>query len=114
MDKPLTSALKRMTQWHLIDERMHDKSRHFVALPQSVAPLRLLFRVFSLFGAIPTAYVPSITESWIDFRFRGHRFSINNQYGDFWFFVQDPSCPEEVLAKVASHFAKLLNANNPL
>lgn len=93
---------------------MHDKSRHFVLLPQSTAPLRLLFHVFALLGAFPTAYVPSVTESWIDFRFRGHRFSINNQYGEFWFFVQDPTCPDEIVEKVAAHFAKLLYANNPL
>ena len=51
-----------------------------------------------------------MVESWIDFRYKGHRFSINNQFGDFWFFVQDPACPEALLSKVASHFAKLLGA----
>lgn len=39
------------------------------------------------------------------FRYKGRRFSINDQYGDFWFFVQDPSCPEALLARVAAHFS---------
>ena len=83
----------------LTNERMHDGSRHFVLLPQSAAPLRLLFRIFTLPGAFPTAYLPSVIGSWIDFRYKGHRFSINNQYGEFWFFVQDPNCPDQVLLK---------------
>jgi hypothetical protein len=103
-----------MNKVNLIDERMHDGSRHFVYLPETATPIRLLFHVFSLFGAYPTAYVPSIFESWIDFRYRGQKFSINNQYGDFWFFVQNPECPEEILNRVAAHFAKLLSPSNGL
>lgn len=93
----------------LIDERMHDGSRNFALLPQSHSPLRLLFHVFLLRGAVPTAYLPSlIAGSWIDFRWRGHKFSINDQYGDYWFFVKDPTCPDATLAVVAEHFEKLL------
>ena len=45
-----------------------------------------------------------VTETWIDFTFGGHRFTINDQMGNYWFFVEDPSCPDEVLMKVAKHF----------
>jgi len=93
----------------LLNERMHDGSRQFAALPQSRPPLRVLIHVLALPGALPTAYVPSVVESWIDFRYKGHKFSVNNQFGEFWFFVQDATCPESVLARVAAHFAKLLN-----
>jgi len=93
----------------LIDDRMHDGSRNFALLPQSRSPLRLLFRVLALPGAVPTAYLPSlIAGSWVDFRYKGHKFSINNQYGDFWFFVRDPGCPESILAVVVEHFEKVL------
>jgi hypothetical protein len=98
-----------MTLPKLIDQRMHDGSRHFVFLPESKSSGRLLLHLAGLFGALPTAYVPSMLESWIDFRYKGHKFSINTQMGDYWFFVQDPNCPEEILLKVASHFHKLLN-----
>jgi hypothetical protein len=93
----------------LLDERMRDGSRHFALLPQSRSPLRALLHVFALSGAFPTAYLPSPIEgSWIDFRYKGHRFSFNDQYGDFWFFVKDPSCPAPTLQRVAQHFSKLL------
>lgn len=91
---------------------MNDGSRNFILLPVgSTPPIRLLPRVFTLLGAYPTLYVPSFSESWIDFRYKKHKFSINNQYGDFWFFVKDPNCPEEILIKVAKHFAGLLGEN---
>lgn len=86
-----------MDQLTLLNDRMHDGSRNFILLPETVSPFRVLLHVFVLFGAFPTAYVPSLAESWIDFRYKGHKLGINNQYGDFWFFVQDPNCPEEVL-----------------
>ena len=93
----------------LIDDRMHDGSRNFALLPQSHSPLWLLFRILALPGAVPTAYLPSLTAgSWIDFRLKGYEFSINNQYGDFWFFVRDPTCPEAILTAVVAHFEKLL------
>ena len=93
----------------LLHDIMHDGSRNFVLLPVGeTAPLRLLFRIFTLRGAWPTAYIPGFSESWIDFRYRGQRFSINNQYGDYWFFVKNPKCPENILQEVSSHFSELL------
>jgi len=88
---------------------MHDGSINFLLLPTgSTSPIRLAFRVLSLWGAFPTAYIPSLDEAWIDFRYKGNKFSINNQYGDFWFFVENSSCPDSVLLEVANHFEKLL------
>jgi hypothetical protein len=93
----------------LLQDKMHDGSRNFLLLPTgSTPPIRLVFRVFSLWGAFPTAYIPGLDESWIDFRYKSNKFSINDQYGDFLFFVENPSCPDSVLLEVASHFEKIL------
>jgi hypothetical protein len=93
----------------LISETMHDGSRLFVLLPQSKSSLRLLLHIFSLSGAYPTSFTPSLGETWIDFHYQGDRFTINNQFGDYWFFVANPGCPDAKLQKVADHFAKILN-----
>jgi hypothetical protein len=93
----------------LLQDTMNDGSRNFLLLPTgSTPPIRLVFRVLSLWGAYPTAYIPSLGESWIDFRYKRQKFSINNQYGDFWFFVESPKCPDSVLLEVANHFEKIL------
>lgn len=92
----------------LIDIRMRDGSRHFVSLPEAVGPRRLLVHVFGLGFALPLLYLPSGIESWLGFWYRGHRFTVNNQFGEYWFFVQNPACPAKVLHRVASHFAALL------
>lgn len=97
-----------MTLPNLIDQRMHDGSRHFVSLPESQPSSRLMTYLDGLIGALPTAYLPSMLESWIDFSYKGHKFSINNQMGEYWFFVRDSNCPEEVLLEVATHFQELL------
>ncbi|MBK7708568.1 MAG: hypothetical protein IPJ30_23110 [Acidobacteria bacterium] len=49
---------------------------------------------------------------WLDFDYRGHRFSVNNQFGDYWFFVRDPKCPDEILLEVCAHFRALLENDN--
>ena len=103
-----------MTTLHLLDDRMKDGSRNFILLPQSVPPLRLIPRILTLWGAFPTAFVPGLDQAWIDFRYRGYKFSINDQFGDFWFFVNDPACPTVVLERVAGHFASLLRRGNTL
>jgi hypothetical protein len=93
----------------LLQDTMNDGSRNFLLLPTgSTPPIRLVFRVLSLWGAYPTAYIPSLGESWIDFRYKKQKFSINNQYGDFWFFVENPKCPDSVLLEVANHFERIL------
>ena len=87
---------------------MQDGSRHFVSLPENSSPSRLLRHVFGLGLAFPYFYLPGAIEVWIDFWYRGNRFTINSQLGEYWFFVKDPNCSERVLEQVASHFEKLL------
>jgi hypothetical protein len=66
----------------------------------------MLFRIVRLWAPIPTAFVPGLGETWLDFRYRAHAFSINNQFGDWWFFVKDRNCPEALLENVAQHFVQ--------
>lgn len=97
----------------LLNDIMHDGSRNFIILPVgNVSPLKLAFKVLSLRGAYPTAFIPSLAETWIDFRYQKNSFSINDQFGDYWFFVKDPECAESILNIVVSHFEKVLNVNS--
>jgi hypothetical protein len=93
----------------IYDMRMHDGSRHFASLPESESWESLHEHVGRLEGVTGTSIITDeVTEAWIDFPFRGHEFSINNQSGEFWFFVEDPACPEEVLEAVLTHCKLLL------
>jgi hypothetical protein len=97
-----------MGQPTITDFRMHDGSRHFVSLPETQPPSRLLRHIVGLGFAFPYFYLSSAVECWVDFWYRGQRFTINNQFGEYWLFVKNPTCPEAVLEHVASHFAVLL------
>jgi hypothetical protein len=93
----------------LINLIMHDGSRHFGDLPQTVLWYAVCDHVAQLPGATLTGFVTDgVTEAWIDFAYQGHSFSINDQFGDYWFFVKDPACPDEILREVLNHFADLL------
>jgi hypothetical protein len=93
----------------ILDYRASDGSRRFAELPQADLWYAVRDHVFDLEGAHLTGFVcDGVTEAWIDFEYCGHSFSINDQYGEYWFFVQDPTCPERVLMDVYRHFEKLL------
>jgi hypothetical protein len=95
----------------LIDIRMHDGSRQFVSLPESVPWSVLRDHIACLSGAKVTDFTTDrVTEAWIGFEFSNHRFTVNNQLGEYWFFVDDPSCPSETLHQVAQHCDWLLRA----
>lgn len=84
---------------------MKDGSRNFADLPEFVFFDELRSHARKLAGAVEASFITDwVTEVWLDFEFQGHRFSINNQMGDYWFFVEDPSCPDDILAKVVRHF----------
>lgn len=93
----------------LFDMRMNDGSRHFADMPETVYFDTVADHAETLAGAEVTNFISDgVVEMWLDFTFRGHKFSINNQFGDYWFFVDDPECPEEILLEVCDHFRKLL------
>ena len=89
---------------------MNDGSRHFGDLPQSILWNPLRDHIEALDGAKVTGFITdNITEGWIDFSFRGYRFSVNDQFGDYYFFVDDPKCPDEILESVLHHCGVLLS-----
>jgi hypothetical protein len=85
---------------------MHDGSRHFGELPQRLGWYAMRDHVPRLPGAKLTEFLcDGVTEAWIEFAYEGHAFTINNQLGEYWFFVADPACPEATLRAVLEHFA---------
>lgn len=96
-------------QRELLNITMHDGSRNFGDLPESVFFDKLRDHAAAFEKATVTRFVTDwVTEVWLDLEYCGHRFSINNQMGDYWFFVADASCPDAVLCDVLEHFAALL------
>lgn len=95
----------------LLDMRMHDGSRHFGGVPQTVLWYEMRDAVETLSGASLAGFVTDgVTEAWIDFTYEGHRFAINDQFGEYWFFVDDPSCPDEILIRVLRHFEDVVHS----
>jgi hypothetical protein len=89
--------------------KMNDGSRHFVDMPEVVFFDEFADHVEDLEGAEITEFLTDgIIEMWLDFEYRGHKFSVNNQLGDYMFFVEDASCDEEILLEIIDHFRKLL------
>lgn len=88
---------------------MKDGSRNFADLPEAVFfdELREIANKFE--GAQETGFITDwMTEVWLDFDYRGHKFSINNQMGEYWFFVENPNCSDEILCEVMEHFENFL------
>ncbi|HQU83801.1 MAG TPA: hypothetical protein PKY59_11775 [Pyrinomonadaceae bacterium] len=93
----------------LLEMRMNDGSRHFADLPEAVFFDEFADHVEKLEGAEITEFITDgVVEMWLDFDYRGHKFSVNNQFGDYWFFVRDPNCSDEILLEITDHFRKLL------
>ena len=99
---------------HLTNELMHDGSRLFFTWPQNCSPLRLLWLILRL-PALPTAYLPDLVtgETWIDWHWRGHRFSAHSIHGDFLFFSETPDCPEMLLRTLAEYLAAQIPPDIP-
>ncbi len=87
----------------------NDGSRWFVTLRASADWYAVRDHVSALSGATLTGFLTDhITECWIDFQYAGHKFTIHDPFGEYWFSVKDPKCPDEILQAVAEHFANLL------
>jgi hypothetical protein len=98
----------------LLDIRMNNGARHFAGLPETYDVQepewhRLRAHVAAMPGAQITAFVTDdVTEAWLDWRYRDHRFSANNQFNEWWLFVEDPACPDEILLEVIAWLETLL------
>ena len=97
-----------MGQPSITDFRMHDGSRHFVSLPETQPPNRLLRHIFGLRFAVPYFYLSTAVAVLGRLLVTGQCFTINNQFGEYWLFGKNPGCPQAVLEHVVSHFAGLL------
>jgi len=94
----------------LLNFRMNDGSRHFVSLPESYPLESFRDRMAKLPGAAITGFLTDqVTEVWIDFSYEGHAFTINNPFGEYWFFVRDPKCDDAILRKIIDHASGFLD-----
>ena len=94
----------------LLENKMNDGSRHFVDLPEVVFFDELYDHTEELDGARITEFITDgVVGMWLDFEFHEHEFSVTNQFGDYWFFVKDPECPDEILFEIIEHFRQLLD-----
>ena len=92
----------------LLNHKAYDGSRQFLALPESIDWDEVRDHIAALPSVQVTEYLTDhITEVWIDFSFHGHNFKVNNQFEEYWFFVEDADCPEHTLLIVADHCASL-------
>ncbi len=93
----------------LINLITHSKSRQFVDLPESVDWKVLRGHLEKMPDAFVTDYVSDgVTEMWLDFNYKGNRFSVNNQFGEYWFFSENPVCSEEILIEIVEYCEELL------
>ena len=94
----------------LREKVMNDGWRHFVDFPVEAAFFDdFADHVEELDGAEITEFLTDgIVEMWLEFEFRGHNFTVNNQLFDYMFFVEDATCPDEILLEIIEHFRKLL------
>ncbi len=91
------------------ENKLRDGSRHFVDMPEVVFFDDLTDHVEELDGAEITDFLTDgVVEMWLDFEYQEHNFSVNNHLGDYWFFVEDAECPEEILFEIIDHFRQLL------
>lgn len=93
----------------LLKTKMNDGARHFVDLPEVVFFDEFYEHAEKLDGAEITEFITDgVIEMWLDFEFREHKFSVTNQFGDYWFLVKNPECPDEILLEIIEHFRQLL------
>lgn len=91
----------------IFDVRMKNGSRQFADIPEIVLPSRMWTIIARLPGTEMKSFLASVgeIEAWIEFRYRGFDFTVNNQNREYWLFVRQPECPEEILREVAGHCA---------
>lgn len=83
-------------------------SRHFLSLPETIYPEDLVKRINSHTDLRVTNFIYSVPESWIDFEFRARQFTINTQFGEYWFFVSDPECPIDILTDLRERVIRIM------
>ena len=96
----------------LLDHRAQDGSRCFGAIPQTVPLQRLRWHLAAIPGLTFGTVVPNDeVDAWMEFTFAGHRFTVHDPYGEYWFFVEDPEAPDLLLRMLMEHCVTLLRDN---
>jgi hypothetical protein len=82
----------------LMNTIMRDGSRHFLTLRETCRACDVRARL-ELAGGIRVCQLSHgggfQWRMW--FQCLGWRFSVTNPFGELWFFVEDPGCPDDVL-----------------
>lgn len=81
----------------------------FAALPQVRLWHDLRDHLLLLEGVEITSFAThGVVGSWLDFSFRGHRFTVNERDCSYQFFVDVVDCPESILSEITSHAESFL------
>jgi hypothetical protein len=76
----------------------------FAALPQVRLWHDLRHHLQTLPGVEVAGFLTDgVIGSWLDFTFRGHRFTVNERDGSYQFFVDAADCAESILTAITSH-----------
>ena len=62
--------------------------------------------------AITGILTDNVVEIWLDFDFHGASFSVNNQFGEFWFFAESEDCSDDILSDISRHLKTVMTPNN--
>ncbi len=105
-----------LTKKMLIEDlrkKVSKEARHFVDFPGVLFFDDFYDHLNKLFGVEITRFEADGTvEMWVEFNFRDHIFFVDNRYGEYEFYVEDPKCPDEILLGLAEHFRQLLDKND--
>jgi hypothetical protein len=95
----------------LIDLRTADGSRQFARLPKAAAWDTLREHFARLPGLeIINFVVERVPTPWLDFIYRGHRFTVRDAGEEVWLMVADPQCSDVLLYETAAHCEQLLGS----
>lgn len=81
----------------LMNVVMRDGTRHFLTLRETARTEEIRVRLEAT-GAIRVCQLSQGGFQWrMRFQCLGWHFRVTNPYGELWFFVEDPGCPEDIL-----------------
>lgn len=95
------------TGFNLIDFRSACGSRQFAEIPDLFGTVRwaeMRDRLAKCEGVNVTFFTDVISQAITDFTYRGYEFTVDTQFGELWFFVTNPDCPDELLMEVLALF----------
>lgn len=82
----------------LLNHIANDGSRQFAAIPARIGWDAMRQQLALQPDVTVTSFITDgVTQATMDFDFRGHQFTMDSQYGEYWIFVSDPDCPDELL-----------------